>query len=750
MPFSLLHPGLFAFGIACVSIPIILHLLKRKRRPISWGAMRFLEQAYRKRRRILTIEQLILLVLRCVLIVLIALGVGSLMLGSGLQRSIPTTMVIVIDDSIGSALRVNGLSELERNKAFAMRALDELDAGRGDQVMLISAGAKARGVVVPASNDLGAVRSIINNMGATDSSFDLSGAITIASELSSEPDRPTRTVLVMASAWRAVDRSRLIKSEMGGSALFDRVIVANPATESVENVGIERAVPTRSLVTHQGVSLPIGMRVELLRSGADQSELTTHVRIFDQRSQEIGQRRVTWLAGQRSVSVVVGIEARTIESIGARTSMLRVAIDDDANARDNVLLAALATRSTIRVGVIDRATPIPSSKETDQRTIIASRWVRAALAPDERFGVSIVDIDAMRATTSLSTNTNLDAIVVLSPGELDASAWARLAQLNGSGTLIIITPDAGSDSITWVDRASELVSAMGLSVRTGIDHEPALGLGSTEQRGSDWMLSGMASEFDALMQSVSITKSSVVVGNDRTQRVANLEDGSAFAISSIPRDGQGMIVVFGVAFDLDWTNLPARPIFVPMMQEIVRQGIGLGAWNQGIVAGESMITPAWVVSSHRVSIKPAGSNPNGVEIQTQHNLSNADSMAGVQAQVDSQGTTRSFVVINPDAHAAMSDPSLQDDIESVLGELIDVEQLSWFNRTIASSTEIENGTGTAGSNNDQTMMLDASAPGVSISLWMLLGACVIACIEFVLARLFTTRLFESQMSGVRG
>ena len=91
MPFTLLHPGLFALGIACVSIPIILHLLKRKRRPIPWGAMRFLEQAYRKRRRILTIEQLILLVLRCVLLALIAMGVGSLMLGSGLQGSIPTT-----------------------------------------------------------------------------------------------------------------------------------------------------------------------------------------------------------------------------------------------------------------------------------------------------------------------------------------------------------------------------------------------------------------------------------------------------------------------------------------------------------------------------------------------------------------------------------------------------------------------------------------------------------------------------------
>ena len=140
MPFSLLHPGLFAFGIACVSIPIILHLLKRKRRPIPWGAMRFLEQAYRKRRRILTIEQLILLALRCLLLSLIAMGVGSLMLGSGMGQTLPTTMVIVIDQSIGSALVDGDESSLDRNKRFALKAMDELDSVRGDRVMLIGAG----------------------------------------------------------------------------------------------------------------------------------------------------------------------------------------------------------------------------------------------------------------------------------------------------------------------------------------------------------------------------------------------------------------------------------------------------------------------------------------------------------------------------------------------------------------------------------------------------------------------------------
>ena len=746
MPVSLLHPGLFAIGIACVSIPIILHLLKRKRRPVSWGAMRFLEQAYRKRRRILTIEQLVLLALRCVLLALIALGVGSLMLGSGMQRSIPTTMVIVVDDSIGSALVVDGLSELERNKAFAMRAIDELDAGNGDQAMLISAGAQARGVVVPSSNDLGAVRLMINRMTSTDSAFDLRGAMTIASELGVDPDRATRTVLVVASAWRGAEQTGVVSNEQSLSIRFDRVIASAPATRAVEQVGIEHAAATRSLVTRQGVSLPMGVRVELIRSGSGdgQAESTTNVRVLDQQDQEIGQRRVTWSAGQQSVSVVVGIDTRTIEPIGARTAVLRVVIDDDANARDNGSLVAIATRSTIRVGVIDRASSGVARDNGDASTIASSRWVRAALAPDERFGISIIDIDAQRATTALSTNTNLDAVVVLSPSALDRSAWAQLAQMSESGTLIVITPDRLSESIAWVEEAADLVTWMGLGVQSPTVHEPAVGIGAKDVSGAGWILNAMGSEFDALSQSVSVSKSMRIVGNDQAQRVVELDDGSALAIASNPRDGRGMVVVFGVAFDLDWTNLPARPMFVPMMQEIVRQGIGRGAWNQHIVAGDESLTPAWVVSSHRVLMQASGE-----AISRQPSSTSADSIAGIEAQVDSQGTTRSFVVINPDAQAAMSTLGVQDDVEHALSELIDGDDIAWFERGDLGAQTMDNELRSQENDVAQVNMLDASAPGVSMSLWMLLFAGVVACVEFVLARLFTTRQSESQMSGVR-
>ena len=49
---SFVAPALAAAGAAAIAIPILIHLLSRRRRiPVLWGAMRFLLEAYRRHRR---------------------------------------------------------------------------------------------------------------------------------------------------------------------------------------------------------------------------------------------------------------------------------------------------------------------------------------------------------------------------------------------------------------------------------------------------------------------------------------------------------------------------------------------------------------------------------------------------------------------------------------------------------------------------------------------------------------------------
>src|SRR5215510_6768244 len=63
---------------AAVSVPVIIHLLNRKRfRVVTWAAMRFLLAAQKKNSRRLRLEQLILLAMRCLVVLLVLLAMAS-------------------------------------------------------------------------------------------------------------------------------------------------------------------------------------------------------------------------------------------------------------------------------------------------------------------------------------------------------------------------------------------------------------------------------------------------------------------------------------------------------------------------------------------------------------------------------------------------------------------------------------------------------------------------------------------------
>src|SRR5262249_25971936 len=83
---GLLNP-LLLFGLAAVTIPILIHFLSRRRfEVVDWGAMQFLKLSETTRRRFF-LEELLLLLLRMGLVAVLALGLAApyLILSSGLM-----------------------------------------------------------------------------------------------------------------------------------------------------------------------------------------------------------------------------------------------------------------------------------------------------------------------------------------------------------------------------------------------------------------------------------------------------------------------------------------------------------------------------------------------------------------------------------------------------------------------------------------------------------------------------------------
>src|ERR1700694_4971027 len=67
-------------GAGAISVPVIIHLLNRRRfKVVTWAAMRFLLAAQKQNTRRMRLEQIILLLVRMLLVALIVFAMASVM-----------------------------------------------------------------------------------------------------------------------------------------------------------------------------------------------------------------------------------------------------------------------------------------------------------------------------------------------------------------------------------------------------------------------------------------------------------------------------------------------------------------------------------------------------------------------------------------------------------------------------------------------------------------------------------------------
>jgi len=122
-----LNPGYLAVAAALVSVPIVIHLINRMRfKRLRWAAMEFLLKAQKKTRKRLIIEQLLLLVMRCLLIALIGLlalrFVGLSWANLGSKKGIH---FILLDDTLSMSDRWIDKEKNEPRNSFQF-ARDEM------------------------------------------------------------------------------------------------------------------------------------------------------------------------------------------------------------------------------------------------------------------------------------------------------------------------------------------------------------------------------------------------------------------------------------------------------------------------------------------------------------------------------------------------------------------------------------------------------------------------------------------------
>lgn len=130
---AMITPAMFYAGLVCAAIPIVIHLINRRRfRRVRWAATQFLLEANRQNRRRIRIEELILLMLRCLAMLLIGMMLARVFVRpqafAGLLGSrAGTDYVVVFDDSFSMGLADAGSGASTQDASVFDRALTAVE-----------------------------------------------------------------------------------------------------------------------------------------------------------------------------------------------------------------------------------------------------------------------------------------------------------------------------------------------------------------------------------------------------------------------------------------------------------------------------------------------------------------------------------------------------------------------------------------------------------------------------------------------
>lgn len=684
---------LAGIGAAAVSIPIIIHLMSRFRRtPEPWGAMRFLMEAYRKQRKRMQVEKLLLLLVRCLVVLLAGLALSGPMLGGcssgGMSLSGDSGRVVylVIDDALSSQTReAAGETRLAGLKREALSVIDEMDVN--DRAVIVRMARPVTLALDEPTSDTEQLRETVESIESRSSRGDLIGALgqVDASMRSLGLSDGSAVVVLLSDFPRSADYFETnLPPELEDLGRRASIVTALPPTGTA-NLQVSSLVPRRWVVVAEADgSTVVGGRVELTRFGGisevSRAVLEVKVSTLDGEVLAESTRPVTWPVGERTrganFDLPVQVSADDVAGVGRElvvSAQLMPGVEAaglDVLSADDLARSVVRLRDHLRVAVVDAGEDVnPNAGEFEP-----AQWVRAALSPGGVSSAGSFEVTSV-LPTSLSRDALLaqDAAMVLRPEQLTLRGWERLHDFAKQGGLVWVFPPAIVDwEADWamtMQRQFDLPWDFGEGLM--VTYQPADGSTQQSARVDETTAPPKALEFLAadwreklgwwtlrswLPLSTPDEDRWVVLKTD-DPAVPERDKPVILAERSI---GDGSLVFSAVPLDTRFTNLPIRALFVPLMHDTLRGVLGASSGRPVFVAGDTpRLDRSWRGVGELTRIGSVSGQ--GVDEQTDEPsllITSDGDTVGLRSAVQTTGLYRGtssgasrLLVVNPDASA---------------------------------------------------------------------------------------------------
>ena len=603
---NFLHPAIAWAGLASVALPIVIHLLFRRRRvSVEWAAMELLREAVRRTNRRLKFEQWLVLALRCLTLLAAGLAIAVPVLdASTIGGEIRRLVVVVVDNGPASGLRGGAESELAR-------VLDEVRAqlaerGARDRVAVVLASTPVALALAPTA-DAAAIEQALARIETSQTPSELKDALALANAtIGAEKASGEIPRIVVASAFRQSSVRPGVELAAAraedASASSDPASDASGGTPGAPRTEVIALVPAQDVPTDARVSRvearpsPTGeavlVRAVIAREGASLEAGQTFVRVAAAGMSTPAARAVMWEKGQSEATVDFQLVPAGLAE-GTRRIGVAVTIEDDALAAGNAAFAAVDVRRDLEIGVIGRRTALDA---TDLERVPASLWVARALSPAVGSGMRVREIDP--SSCDARALLGLDAVVLARPDLVAPAGCEALGRFALDGGVVIVLPAGESLAQSWGQAVFARLSVPVRIAAEAVDREPALRLAEEQQPSA--LLGAIGPEIAALVAPIESRRVAALSGFAKGEIVLANADGTPFIVAQAPRrdDGRaerGMVIAFAAAPELLWTNLPVKPLMVPLFQELARAGIQIAAGRNEVAVGEALVGEASAV-----------------------------------------------------------------------------------------------------------------------------------------------------------
>lgn len=548
-------------GLAAVGVPIIIHLLNKFRvRTTDWGAMRFLNESVQKNQKRVKLDDLILLILRCLLVALAVLAFARPVLkglGSGSDHQGPVAAAILLDNSASMGQTGGAANRFDSAKDEIRTWLGKQNSQSLTSLYLISK--HTTPLIGKPTSDFGLFRKSLDDAALSDYGSDLVQGVRIAVEsLKSVTGRPKEIRIYtdgQASAIRNSDELKKLAQE-NPDVVITPIIIGG---KSEDNLGIVTLRPDNGVAA---VGQACRFRIEVINSGAAEVRNLKVALTLDDHT-PAGSATIPLIGSSETQGISLPVNFTT-----AGPHRITATIPLDAFAADNQRTAAVDVISRMDVVIVQAESPVepqdsggffiakalvPVSNEQASRYYLAPQFSRPA---------------DLVATLSQPAEQRPAAVFLCDSGPLTAAVVTVLESYVKQGGNLAVFPGERSDVSEWSNDTllSKLLPAT---------LAPAV---LADKIWQSHAFSHAITTFwndpsNGSLGSVKFTRFFPMTMKPGGNVVAAFTAGQPSVAEW--KYGEGTVVVFNATTAPGWTNFPLHPAFVPFFQRL------LGFFNRG-------------------------------------------------------------------------------------------------------------------------------------------------------------------------